>query len=159
MRKKNQEITDLGIIEEILGNSAICRLGLLDGARPYIVPVNYGYKDKFIFIHSAHEGKKIDLIRQNNKVCFEIEQVAEIAKDEIPCKWATVYRSAIGYGEIEIITDYVKKVEGLKIIMEHNGFEGEITFEKKSVDAMVLLKLRITEIAGKQSGNWNKIYN
>jgi uncharacterized protein len=159
MRKKNLEITDKKVLEEILSGSKICRLALIDGTLPYIVPFNYGYKDGSIYIHSAPEGKKIDLLKQNNKVCFEIEYVANIVPNVVACKWATTYRSVVGYGDVEIITDYKKKEEGLKIIMAHYGVSGKITFEKIPVDSMVILKLTITEITGKQSKNWDKAHN
>jgi nitroimidazol reductase NimA-like FMN-containing flavoprotein (pyridoxamine 5'-phosphate oxidase superfamily) len=158
MRKKNQEITDKNILEEILAGSKICRLAMMDGNRPYIVPFNYGYKDGYIYIHSALEGKKLELLRQNNKVCFEVEQVAEIITYPVACRWETAYCSVIGYGEVEIVTDFDDKENGLKVIMAHNGFVGEATFEKKSVDLMVILKLRITEITGKQSKKWDQFH-
>ena len=64
MRKINQEITDKTLIEAMLSTATICRLGILDDKRPYIVPVNYAYHDGFIYIHSAPEGKKIELLKK-----------------------------------------------------------------------------------------------
>jgi hypothetical protein len=158
MRKKNQEITDQNILDEILSGSKICRLGISDGSLPYILPFNYGYHDKTIYIHSAPEGKKIELLQKNNHVCFEIEQTAEIVTADVACNWACTYRSVVGYGNVDIVTDYEKKIEALKIIMRHNGAAGEQIFERKQVEFIVILKLAITQISGKQSGNWNKIH-
>ena len=103
MRKANQEIMDERILEEILKGSEICRIAMVDSELPYILPFNYGYEDRCIYIHSAPDGKKIDLLRKNNRVCFEIEHTARIIKDEKACKWSTLYRSVVGYGEIEIV--------------------------------------------------------
>ena len=61
MRKINQEISDKIIIEEILNNSNICRIGISDNGIPYVLPFNYGYNDNQIFIHCALTGIKIDL--------------------------------------------------------------------------------------------------
>ena len=157
MRKKNQEITDKKILEEILSEAKICRIAMSDNDKPYLLPFNYGYRDNSIYIHSAPEGKKIDLLKKNNYVCFETEQKAVIVKHDQACKWATVYRSVVGYGNIEIITDFNEKQKGLEIIMTHNGAPDNISFEKKQVDTIVILKLVIEQISGKQSGNWNKI--
>jgi nitroimidazol reductase NimA-like FMN-containing flavoprotein (pyridoxamine 5'-phosphate oxidase superfamily) len=154
MKKKNQEITDKRIINEILTCSEICRIAMLDNDSPYILPVNYGYKDNIIYIHSAPEGKKIDLLKKNNKICFEIEQKAEIVKHEKPCKWATKYRSVIGYGEIEIVTDYEEKKKGLNIIMSHYGEHLNLDYSEKQVENIVILRLIISELTGKQSSNW-----
>lgn len=157
MKKKDQEITDKKAIEEILMLSRICRIAMIDNDVPYILPFNYGYKDNCIYIHSAPTGKKIDLLIKNSKVCFEIEQKAEIVKHEKACKWATTYISIIGYGDIEIIEDRVQKLKGLEIIMTHNGAPENTDFNDKKVDSVVILKLTINTITGKQSGNWNKI--
>jgi nitroimidazol reductase NimA-like FMN-containing flavoprotein (pyridoxamine 5'-phosphate oxidase superfamily) len=157
MRKINQEITDKTIIENILKTATICRLGLIDQSKPYIVPVNYGYQDGFIYIHSAPEGKKIELLNLNNKVCFEIESTAKTIKNEIPCKWAEKYQSIIGYGTIEFIDDYESKIKALEIIMHQHGAEGIQKFEKKQVEFVVILKLKIEELTAKQSSNWNNL--
>lgn len=157
MRQLKQEITDKRIIDEILSKSEICRLGFIDTGRPYILPFNYGYRDGFVFIHCANEGKKIDLIKKNNIVCIEIEQTAKVKRYEKACKWSTLYRSVIGYGRVEIITDYEQKRQGLDVIMKHNGADlsHDLNYEKDKVDSMSLLKVEITEITGKQSSNWN----
>jgi nitroimidazol reductase NimA-like FMN-containing flavoprotein (pyridoxamine 5'-phosphate oxidase superfamily) len=154
MRRKKQEITDKEIIKEILSKSIICRLGLIDGGRSYIVPVNYGYSDNTIYIHSASEGKKIELLKLNNNVCFEIEYHSEIIKKEKACDWNTKYRSVIGYGSIEIITDEEEKKQGLDFIMKQHGSKDNNVYKNSSLKNMVILKLNIEEITGKQSGEW-----
>jgi len=51
MRKANQEIKKREEMEEILKATLICRIAMMDGNRPYIIPFNYGYSpprpDKF----------------------------------------------------------------------------------------------------------------
>lgn len=73
MRKINQEITDQKIIEQILSSSKICRLAMIDGNSPYLLPFNYGYKEGAIDIHTAPEGKKLKIPKENNLVCFQIK--------------------------------------------------------------------------------------
>ena len=155
MRRKQHEIIDIKIIEEILSKSEVCRIAIMDGDRPYIVPLNYGYHDNAIYIHSAPLGKKIDLLKINNKVCFEIEYVAEIFKSELPCDWGTKYRSVIGYGSIDFVTDFEQKKEGLDILMAQYGKKDHNSFKDKQVEFIVILKLNIDEVTGKQLGNWD----
>ena len=157
MRKTNQEITDKSILDNILKQATICRLAMLDNGLPYILPFNFGYSENCLYIHSAPEGKKIDVLRKNPKVCFEVEQYTELIKDEIACKWSTLYRSIIGYGNIEIVTEFEEKKRGLEIIMKQHGAIGKLEFEKKEVEFIVILKIIITSITGKQSSNWNKL--
>ncbi len=156
MRKANQEITDPKVKEGILAQSNICRIAMNDAEAPYILPFNYGYRDNCLYIHSAAEGKKIDLIKNNSKVCFEIEDEAEIVKHEKACNWATTYKSIVGYGKMSIINDYDEKCQALEIIMKQHGSTAHNHFEEKQVNAVVILKLTITHVTGKQSGNLSR---
>ena len=154
MRKSNQEIRDGQVLQEILQGSVICRIAMMDGDRPYILPFNYGYSDGCLYIHSAPEGTKIDLLRKNRQVCFEVEDLPEIIEGERACDWTTRYRSVVGYGEVEILTDEAGKRRGLEVIMAQHGAPGLIEFKQKNLDRMVILKLRITSMTGKKSSNY-----
>jgi nitroimidazol reductase NimA-like FMN-containing flavoprotein (pyridoxamine 5'-phosphate oxidase superfamily) len=157
MRKTNQEITNKLILEEILLSSKICRLGMIDSGLPYVLPFNYGFHENCIYIHSAPEGKKIDILKKNPLVCFEVEQHVEIIEDEIACKCSTLYRSVLGNGNVEIVTGFEEKIRGLEIIMKQHEFKEKMEFEPKEVEFVVILKLQIESMTGKQSSNWNKL--
>jgi len=150
MRRKQFEITDPAIIEEILSKSEVCRIAMIDNGRPYIVPLNYGYRDKAIYFHSSPLGKKIDLLKADNRVCFEIESYSEIIKGDKPCDWGTKFRSVIGYGTIEFVTETAEKIKGLDIIMSQYGKTGINKYSDKEVNNVLILKLDIKEITGKQ---------
>ena len=155
MRRKDREITNTEIIREILSTPGICRIVMVDDGEPYLVPLNYGYKDNAIYIHSAPQGKKIEILRKMNRVCFEIEYSSEVLKHDLPCEWTSKYRSLIGYGTIEIITDFEKKKQGLDIIMAQFGKSGENVYNDKNVEAIVILKIKIRQISEKQHGEWD----
>ncbi len=152
MRKSKYEITDQFIIEEILSNSEVCRIAMIDNDRPYIVPMNYGYKNNTIYFHSSPLGKKIEILKANNSVCFEIELFSQVVKDNTPCDWSTKYKSVIGYGSIEFITDADRKKKGLDIIMSHYGKTDRNIYQDKNLERVLILKLKIEEISGKQLG-------
>jgi nitroimidazol reductase NimA-like FMN-containing flavoprotein (pyridoxamine 5'-phosphate oxidase superfamily) len=154
MRRKGKDIADKSVIEQILRESEICRIAMIDGSEPYLVPLNYGYSNNIIYIHSATEGRKIELLKLNNRVCFEIEYHAEIVRKDEPCKWSAKYRSVIGYGNIEIVTDMQVKKSGMDIIMKKYGYQGNIAYNDGSLGRMILLQLKIEKITAKQSGDW-----
>jgi nitroimidazol reductase NimA-like FMN-containing flavoprotein (pyridoxamine 5'-phosphate oxidase superfamily) len=156
MRKADREIKDTTIIEEILAGSIICRLAMMDGDLPYILPFNYGYRDGCLYIHSAPEGKKIDLLLKDNRVCFEVEGPTGIIKADQACNWSTRYRSVIGYGTVKILSDEESRQQGLEIIMAQHGAPGLTEFNPGNLNRMVILRLTITSLTGKQSGNWDK---
>ncbi len=157
MRKANQEITDPKILTEILTNSKICRLAMIDQGLPYILPFNFGYHENCIYIHSAPAGKKIGELRQNPQVCFEVEDETAIVEGDIACRWSTLYRSVIGYGKVEIVTGFDEKLQALDIIMQQHGAPAHMEFDTKEVEFIVVLKLTISTMTGKQSSNWNKL--
>lgn len=152
MRRTDKEILDKEIISQILEKSQICRLGLVENNEAYIVPVNYAYHDGIIYIHSAPEGRKIRLIRECNLVSFETELYLEIIKKDIPCQWSANYRSVMGKGIITIENDPKAKKHGMDLIMKKYGAETEPDYEESSLSRMVLLKLEIISVTGKQSG-------
>ena len=155
MRLKQYEIIDSTIIQEILSKSEVCRIAMIDNDMPYIVPLNYGYKDNTIYFHSAPFGKKIELLKKNNKVCFEIELFTQIVKNEFLCDWGAKYRSVVGYGTIEFLTDFDHKKEGLDIIIAHYEKTDKNIYPDKQIEKVLILKLKIEEITGKQLGNWD----
>lgn len=153
MRRGEKEILDKSIIESILTKSEICRIGIQDIDSPYIVPLNYGYDSGKIYFHSASQGRKIELLRKNNKVSFEIEFSSEIIKGSNPCSWTAKYRSLMGTGTIDIISDADGIRRGLDLIMNHYG-SNEGTYEEGYLGRIVILQLNIDTITGKQSGEW-----
>ena len=154
MRKSRQEITDRSILEEILNTQVVCRLAMVDEGRAYIIPVNYGYREGCMYIHSAPAGKKIDLIRQNAEISFEVEEKVEITTGERACDWSTRYRSVIGHGHMEILSDDASKQLGLEVLMDQHGAPELKEFEPKNMKAMVILKLTIDSMTGKQSSHY-----
>ena len=153
MRRKDKEITDKEIIEEILSKSELCRIAINDDVTPYLVPLNYGYNNGCLYFHSASQGKKIELLKRNNRVAFEIEYAYEIMKDALPCNWSAKYRSIMGTGTIEILQDVKQIRTGLDIIMSHYG-HSQNTYDEAYLSRIVILKLTIENISGKQSGEW-----
>jgi hypothetical protein len=119
------------------------------------VPLNYGYYNNALYIHSAPIGKKIELLKLNNKVCFEIDVAGDLITGDMSCDWSINYRSLIGYGTMEIITDFDEKQTGLDIIMRQHGKNENNVYKKHNIDSIVILKLNIEQITGKQSGNWD----
>ncbi len=151
MRRKDKEITNPSELEVILKKAKICRLGLLDVDVPYIVPVHYGYNNKNLYIHAAKEGKKIDLIKKNPKVCFEVELDHKIRNTGIPCNWSTSYKSIIGYGTASLITDMEEKKQSLGFLIDHYSPGTVYDFSKNMVESVAVIKIIIDNMTGKQS--------
>ena len=150
--KQEKEIFKVSAIEAIIKKALICRLGLSDGENPYIVPLSFGYKDKTLYFHSAATGKKIDIIRENPRVCFEIDINSEIIKAEDACKWGMRYQSVIGYGKAVLLQNAEEKREALKIIMSQYSDRSHHFIEKK-VQKVAVIKVVIEDMTGRKSGS------
>lgn len=153
MRRTEQEIINKTEIEDILNRATICRLGLSIDNVPYIVPLNYGYKDNCLFFHCAKEGKKLEIIRQNNNICFEIDIDSDIKKSDSPCKWSARYKSIIGFGKAYVIADKEEKLKGLDVIMSHYSNESTFEYNEKSVENVLIIKVVIDEMTGKKTSD------
>ncbi len=151
MRRSDKEITDPAAIEDILKRARICHLALCDGAKPYVVPMNYGYDGNCLYLHSAREGRKIDIIKRNNLVAFSIFVDEQMVTGDTACKFTTRYRSVMGEGKITLVDDADKKEEALRIIMRHQAGEGNYEFERARVDKIAILRLDIEHLSGKKS--------
>ncbi len=157
MSRKNQQIKDPALLNKIILSARIIRVAMNDNGYPYILPFNFGFDDNSIYIHAGTEGKKLDLLKKDNKVGFEIEGDVDIIQDEKACKWSTFYQSVIGKGRMEIITSTVKKTRGLEIIMAHHGAKPPFHFNDKQIAATVILKLPIESMTGKKSSNHDQL--
>ncbi len=151
MHRKEREITDNAEIERIIKEASICRIGLVDGDEPYIVPVCFGYEKNALYFHGALVGRKVEVIRKNNRVCFEMDtDVAMVSAGE-PCGWATKYRSVIGVGRACILQSDEEKTHGLKVIMRQYS-EKDFNFPKERLDSVLVVRIDVESIIGKKSG-------
>ncbi len=65
-------------IERLLRSEMIGRIGCYSGGKVYVVPVTYAYDGGFVYAHSG-EGRKVQMMRQNPQVCFEVEHIDNMA--------------------------------------------------------------------------------
>lgn len=151
MRRTDKEIRDKDLIEQIIAQAQVCRLGLCKDRRPYIVPVSFGYDGKFIYFHTAMEGMKIDFMTSNNQVCFELEHdVKVIPNNNNACKWTFSFYSVIGFGIVEEVMDFLCKIDALNQIMKQYS-NREWDFNEQLLEKVRLWRISIEQISCKGS--------
>ena len=151
MRRRDKEVTDRVTMELIIKGSSVCRLGLSDDNRPYVIPVCFGFSDNTLYFHSAHEGKKIDILKKNNNVCFEFDIDHEIVAADNPCNWTMKYRSVVGFGKVSIIEGAQEKRNVLAMIMEQYS-DKMVLDNEMNIDHLVVFKVSIDSMTAKVSG-------
>jgi len=153
MTKRERQVTDREEILKILDKCKILHLGLVDGDEPYVVPMNYGYvmegEQLTLYMHGATKGYKLDLMRKNPKVFFEMECDVQGFEGEIACQYGTVYQSIMGRGRAEIVEDVERKKEMLTLFMKSQTGR-DFTFTDIMVSAVTLVKIDVSEYTAKR---------
>jgi len=159
MRRKDREITDIKDIEEILLRCKICHVAMVDDGSPYVVPLSYGYnllngKVLELYFHSALEGRKLDVLKRNSKVCFEMSYEGEPIHSETPCNSGYYYASVIGFGEAVFIEDVERKCQALSVMFKHQtGMD--VPFSDEQVETVCIFKIVSTNYTGKKKPRSN----
>ena len=150
MRRSDKKVAEKTAIEDIIKQSIVCRLALCEGDRPYIVPLCFGYKDDTLYFHSAPEGKKIDMLKKNPKVCFEFDIDCRAVESEIACEWGMNYQSVIGFGKARIVGEIHEKQEALALIMQQYT-DRSLPIPEKIAAHTAVIKVEIESMTAKRS--------
>jgi len=156
MRKKEREITNRAEIDAILAETKVIRVAFAVDGEPYIVPLSHGYDADAgaLYFHTAVEGRKIDCIAVNPRVCFEVEGDARVKEgDERACSWGALFESVIGHGTIREVDDAAERERALlRIMRQQSGREADWTFAGKVLQLTRVWAIGIESVAGKRSG-------
>lgn len=152
MRRKDREVKDINELLQIIDKCKVCRIGMQDKNGLYIVPMNFEYKYEHnqlvLYFHSAKEGRKIDALKENSNVCFEMDCDHRLITGDEACQYTYSYKSIIGSGKVVFIDDYDEKKLALSVLMRHQtGHEFE--FDNKMADRVCVFKIVAQEFTGK----------
>lgn len=152
MTRRERQVTDINEIINILDKSKVVHLGMVDGNEPYVVPMNYGYIMEdgklTIYLHGAKRGRKLDLIRKNPKVFFEMCCDIEPFEGEVACKYGITYASVMGRGIAEIVEDVEEKKFALSALMKTQTGK-DFEFEDKMTTIVSIIKITTLEYTAK----------
>ncbi|MDL2266038.1 pyridoxamine 5'-phosphate oxidase family protein [Parabacteroides sp. OttesenSCG-928-G21] len=146
--------TDETQIEEIIHKCDICFVGMADtDGTPYVIPMNFGYRDKTVYLHSAQEGRSISILERNPNVCitFSTDHELVFQHPEVACSYRMRSKSVIGWGVVEYEEDFDKKTEALNLIMKHYS-DKEFTYGKPAVDNVKIWKVKLSDVCAKEFG-------
>jgi nitroimidazol reductase NimA-like FMN-containing flavoprotein (pyridoxamine 5'-phosphate oxidase superfamily) len=155
MRKKDRELTDRADLLSVLEKADVCHLAMSDGNVPYLVTMNFGLnhgQNLILYFHCAQEGKKIDILKRNNLVCFaaDIDHELFLSEEGTSCGCSMRFRSVAGMGRISFINERTEKLEALKAIMQHYTQVTDPIFDEEKIERTTILRLDVEQIAGKR---------
>lgn len=113
----------------------------------YGIPLNFVFDGQVLYFHGAQIGKKIDIIRSNNRVSFCVVGKTEV----IPSKFGTLYNSVIVHGQISE-SEGAEKQAALELFIRKysSDFHTEgLDYIAKLYDKVAVLKLSNIEMSGK----------
>lgn len=153
LTRREREITDINEIREILDKAMVVHMGMIDEGEPYVVPMNYGYTlengELCLYLHGATKGRKIDAMKENPKVFFELECDVAPFEGAYACQYGTAYASVMGMGTAEILENTEDKKSGLSIIMKTQTGK-DFTFEDKMVSMVSVIKITARDFTAKK---------
>jgi len=146
--KEEKIIRDTDRLHDIVRRATVCRIGLIVDGTPHIIPMNFGFRDPYLYFHTSPGSAKLDQLRACPTVCLELDIEHELQTGKLPCGWTMRYESVIGAGEAEIISDVVEKRKGLAAIMAQYGGTAE-GIPEKALDGVAIIRIRLTKLTGR----------
>lgn len=114
MRYYKRECTEQGKINHFLNSAKIGFLGLTDGTIPYVIPLNFVWYKEHIYFHGASEGKKIEIMKVNQNVCFTVSEEYGTISNPVPAHIDTAYMSVILTGKAEKLDDWDEATQAMQ---------------------------------------------
>jgi len=151
MRRKEREIDDFGEIEAIIRSEKVMHLALADDNIPFLVPVFYGYDGKALYFHSAPAGTKMEILKRNNIVCFEISTGYDIIESDKACDFEARHKTVIGFGNAVFIEDETEKSSALDMIVSRFS-DKRFEYSRAKLNSVAVVRIDIESIKGKQCG-------
>lgn len=141
-------------IEAIIHSCSVCYVGLADtDGTPYVIPMNFGYWDGIVYLHSAQEGRSISILERNPKVCitFSTDHSLVFQHPEVACSYRMRSKSVIGWGSVTFEEKFEKKIEALDIIMKQYS-KKDFKYSDPAVVNVKIWKVKLEEISCKEFG-------
>lgn len=158
MRLYKREIRDPKLLEEILKECQVVRIGFADEEGMMIVPVNFGYDFSVsqgipglkLYIHGAGEGRKARAFARDSRVAVEMDCRHGLITGDYTCSYSYSYRSIMGNGQIRPLENAQDKIYGLTRILEHIAPETKISFQPSMLERTAVYCIDVHTFTGKE---------
>lgn len=154
MKRKDKEIIDKKLMVSIIKRSSVCRVAMCWQDEPYIIPMNFGYSENYLYLHSAREGRKLNILQNNDQVCVEFDVDVELVPSQKVCKTSMKYKSVLIFGKAVILKDITEKRNALDIIMQHyyqHDSQSIFHYPEDVLEKTIIIKVKIEKMTGKES--------
>ena len=147
-------ITDTSEIEEIIKQCDICFVGFIetDGS-PYVIPMNFGYVDGDIILHSGLHGKHLNLLELDNRICvtFCSDRKLVYQHPDVACSYSMTSKSVLCKGTVSFVEDLDEKMELLNQFMK-NYSDRTFKYSTPALTNVKVWRMKIVEMTAKAFG-------
>ncbi|MCX6270248.1 MAG: pyridoxamine 5'-phosphate oxidase family protein [Bacteroidetes bacterium] len=140
--------------DEIISKCVVCHVSMVDeNGLPYVLPMNFGYREGVLYLHSARQGKKLDILTQRPDVCvaFSTDYVLRYQNEEVACSWGMKYRSVLMYGKVEFIEVEGEKIDAMNVIMKKYT-QREFPYNMPAIREVCIYRLVPARVTGRAYG-------
>lgn len=148
-------ITDREVIEEVILASPLCHVGMVapDGS-PYVIPMNFGYEEGVIYLHSALEGKHLSILEENSRVCITFcpSGTLRYQHPDVACSYSMQAKSVLCHGEVTFIEPIEEKREAFNVMMRQYS-DRSFTYSEPALRNVKVWRVKIEKMTCKSFGN------
>lgn len=150
---KTFPITDSEVIERLIRTCKTCYVGMVDGDRPYVLPMNFGFAKGVIYLHSAPEGHSLEVLERNPHVCITFCTNPKLIKQhpDVACSYRMQGASVLCRGKVEFVEDMAQKREALDCIMAQYSSK-QFKYGEPAVRNVKVWRVEVDEITAKEFG-------
>ncbi len=149
MRRTDRAVLSRSEQDALIFQGTIAHVALVDGNAPYVVPMNFGYDGKVIYLHSAAAGKKLDCIAANPHVALNIVLSPEFMPKTGATKGCDLtmhYDSVVINGIACLITEAEERLHALQTLLKQFSSEHLPVRDAKN---MAIIRVDIDTITAK----------
>ena len=138
-------------IEELLNRAEVGHLATLGPEGPYLVPLHFLYREGALYFHCGLKGRKLDNLKKDPRVCFQVGEMSAIIPHELPCKFNTRYASVLMEGRAEVLTDEEEKLSLLTDLAEKYKKEAVGSLSPEVAAKTLVVKITPQRVSGKMN--------
>jgi nitroimidazol reductase NimA-like FMN-containing flavoprotein (pyridoxamine 5'-phosphate oxidase superfamily) len=140
--------------EAVIKACDICFVGMADtDGTPYVLPMNFGYCEGTAYLHSAQEGRKIDILKRNPNVCitFCTTDKLNCQHPDVACSYSMHALSVVAWGKVAFEEDFEVKTKMLDLFMKHYS-DKTFRYSPPAVRNVKMWKVTLETITCKETG-------
>lgn len=152
---KSRMITDQSLIDNVINSCDACFVGMIDeNNMPYTIPLNFGYQDGIIYLHSGPRGRKLDILAHNPNVCIVMSTGHQMyhQSENVACSYGMKYKSVMMKGKVEFITDIEEKVLALSVVMKQYTQREDYRYSLPALKNVTVMKVKPESLECKYFG-------